>query len=87
MFGLYVFRLENGCNVWFVCVQVGERLGKFEVEKRQAVENEDYDRAKQKKSQMDEYRMQMYKQLEIENLIEITQVRLSSLLKYLFNKN
>lgn len=56
-------------------------MGKFEIEKRQAVENEDYDRAKQKKSQMDEYRMQMYKQLEIEDLIEVSLVRLNFLLR------
>jgi len=49
--------------------KVGMRLGKFEVEKRQAVENEDYD-AKLKKVQMEEYRLQMYKQLDIHELLQ-----------------
>lgn len=52
-------------------LQVGERLGKFEVEKRQAVEGEDYDKAKLKKVQMDDYRLQMYKQLEIFDLLQV----------------
>ena len=51
--------------------QVGEKLGKFEVEKRQAVENEDYDKAKLKKVHMDEYRIQVYKDLHVHNLLEI----------------
>lgn len=56
-------------------VQVGEKLGKFEVEKRQAVENEDYDKAKLKKAQMDEYRLQVYKRLELQDLLGATTVR------------
>ncbi|XP_074654970.1 centrosomal protein of 104 kDa-like [Tubulanus polymorphus] len=52
--------------------KVGEKLGRFEVEKRQAVENEDYDKAKLKKVQMDEYRLQVYKELEIHDLLEFT---------------
>ncbi len=55
--------------------QVGEKLGKYEVEKRQAVENEDYDKAKLKKVQMDEYRLQVYKQLEVFDLMEVSGVR------------
>ena len=54
--------------------QVGEKLGKYEVEKRQAVENEDYDKAKLKKVQMDEYRLQVYKQLEVFDLMEVSGV-------------
>ena len=50
---------------------MGEKLGKFEVEKRQAVENEDYDKAKLKKVHMDEYRIQVYKDLHVHNLLEI----------------
>ena len=53
---------------------MGEKLGKFEVEKRQAVENEDYDKAKLKKVQMDEYRLQVYAQLEIHDLLEVAGV-------------
>jgi len=51
--------------------KVGEKLGKMEVEKRQAVENEDYDKAKLKKVQMDEYRLQVYKELNLNDLLEI----------------
>ena len=54
------------------CFQVGEKLGKFEVEKRQAIESEDYDKAKLKKQQMEEYRDQMYRRLELSDLIEET---------------
>ena len=55
-------------------LQVGEKLGKYEVEKRQAVENEDYDKAKLKKVQMDEYRLQIYKDLNVQDLLETTGV-------------
>jgi len=49
---------------------VGEKLGKYEVDKRQAVEKEDYDKAKLKKVQMEEYRLQMYKALNIPALLQ-----------------
>ncbi|RUS82487.1 hypothetical protein EGW08_009750, partial [Elysia chlorotica] len=51
--------------------KVGEKLGKMEVEKRQAVESEDYDKAKVKKVQMDEYRLQIYKELNLNDLLEV----------------
>ncbi|KAK6175360.1 hypothetical protein SNE40_013841 [Patella caerulea] len=51
--------------------KVGEKLGKMEVEKRQAVENEDYDKAKIKKIQMDELRLQSYKDLHVIDLLEL----------------
>ena len=44
------------------------------MEKRQAVEAEDYEKAKLKKTQMEEYRLQMYKQLELEDLFELAGV-------------
>ncbi|XP_054993749.1 centrosomal protein of 104 kDa [Sorex araneus] len=44
--------------------KVGERLGRYEVEKRCAVEKEDYDLAKEKKQQMEQYRAQVYAQLQ-----------------------
>lgn len=50
-------------------------MGKFEIEKRQAVENEDYDKAKLKKEQMDKYRQLMYEQLEVENIVDLSLVR------------
>nr|XP_033777719.1 centrosomal protein of 104 kDa isoform X2 [Geotrypetes seraphini] len=55
--------------------KVGERLGRYEVEKRCAVEKEDYELAKQKKEQMEEYRLKVYQQLELHNLLDIGQIR------------
>lgn len=51
-------------------LQVGERLGRYEVEKRRAVEKEDYDLAKEKKQQMARYRAQVYEQLELHGLLQ-----------------
>lgn len=45
------------------------------MEKRRAIETEDYDLAKVKKIQMDEYRLQIYKQLELHDLLENSKVR------------
>ncbi|XP_068270886.1 centrosomal protein of 104 kDa isoform X3 [Nyctibius grandis] len=50
--------------------KVGERLGRYEVEKRYAVEKEDYDLAKKKKQQMAAYRLKVYQQLELHNLLD-----------------
>ncbi|NXT93305.1 CE104 protein, partial [Anhinga rufa] len=50
--------------------KVGERLGRYEVEKRYAVEKEDYDLAKKKKQQMEAYRLKVYQQLELHNLLD-----------------
>ncbi|XP_069110819.1 centrosomal protein of 104 kDa-like isoform X1 [Argopecten irradians] len=49
--------------------KVGEKLGKYDVEKRQAIENEDYDTAKLKKVQMEEYRLQIYRDLRLGELL------------------
>lgn len=54
--------------------KVGEKLGKLDVEKRQSIENEDYDKAKLKKIQMDEYRLQVYKELNLKDLLELDRV-------------
>nr|XP_005167010.1 centrosomal protein of 104 kDa isoform X1 [Danio rerio] len=60
--------------------KVGERLGRYDVEKLSAIEREDYDTAKQKKEQMDAYRLAVYHQLEIHNLLDISQIhRMSGL--------
>lgn len=40
------------------------------MEKRCAVEKEDYDLAKKKKQQMEEYRLKVYQQLELHNLMD-----------------
>lgn len=54
--------------------QVGERLACYDVEKRCAIEKEDYDLAKKKKELMDEYRRTVYQQLEVHNLLDVTTV-------------
>jgi hypothetical protein len=53
----------------------GERLSKYELEKRHAIQLEDYERAKLKKAQMDEYRHTLYRFLEVDDLLEINGVR------------
>lgn len=50
--------------------QVGERLGRYEVEKRCAVEKEDYDLAKEKKQQMELFRSRVYEQLQLHTLVD-----------------
>ena len=53
---------------------MGERLGRYDVEKRCAIEKEDYDTAKRKKEQMEEYRTTVYQQLEVHNLLDMNTV-------------
>ncbi|XP_073759553.1 centrosomal protein of 104 kDa isoform X2 [Callorhinus ursinus] len=55
--------------------KVGERLGRYEVEKRCAVEKEDYDLAKEKKQQMEQFRSQVYEQLQLHSLVDPEPVR------------
>ncbi|KAJ8386881.1 hypothetical protein AAFF_G00165820 [Aldrovandia affinis] len=55
--------------------KVGERLGRYEVEKRSAIEKEDYDTAKRKKEQMEDYRMEVYQQLRVHNLLDMGPVQ------------
>uniref|UniRef100_A0A9J7ZG38 Centrosomal protein of 104 kDa n=1 Tax=Cyprinus carpio carpio TaxID=630221 RepID=A0A9J7ZG38_CYPCA len=55
--------------------KVGERLGRYDVEKHSAIEREDYDTAKQKKEQMEAYRLTVYKQLELHDLLDVSQVK------------
>lgn len=40
------------------------------MEKRYAVEKEDYDLAKKKKQQMESYRLRVYQQLELHGLLD-----------------
>ncbi|XP_015519363.2 centrosomal protein of 104 kDa [Neodiprion lecontei] len=51
--------------------KAGERLGKYELEKKYAIALEDYDKAKVKKAQAQQYRQQVYQSLEIEDLLEV----------------
>lgn len=55
---------------------MGERLGRYDVEKHSAIEREDYDTAKQKKEQMEAYRLTVYQQLELHDLLDISQVNI-----------
>lgn len=55
---------------------MGETLGKYEIEKRQAISMEDYDKARRKKAQMEDFRLKMYEHLELPKLLESTGVRL-----------
>ena len=50
--------------------QEGEVLARLEVEKRQAIECENYELAKLKKLQIDERRMVIYRELGIGSLLE-----------------
>lgn len=54
--------------------KVGERLARYDVEKRCAIEKEDYDLAKNKKDLMEEYRRSVYQQLEVHNLLDMTMI-------------
>ncbi|XP_041655412.1 centrosomal protein of 104 kDa isoform X2 [Cheilinus undulatus] len=51
--------------------KVGERLARYDVEKRCAIEKEDYDLAKKKKELMEDYRKSVYQQLEVHNLLDM----------------
>ncbi|TNN35958.1 Centrosomal protein [Liparis tanakae] len=53
---------------------VGERLARYDVEKRCAIEKEDYDLAKKKKELMEEYRRSVYQQLEVHNLLDMAMI-------------
>ena len=55
--------------------KAGERLGKYELEKKYAIALEDYDKAKAKKAQAQKYRQQVYESLEVEDLLEVNGVR------------
>lgn len=63
---------------------VGEKLGKYELEKRHAIELEDYERARQKKNQMDEYRTNEYKEICVEQLLEHNDVSFTIALTKLY---
>ena len=68
-------RVGTTCNkLYFECcvrrLKAGKKLGKYEVEKRRAVEEEDYDTAKLKKVQSDEYRLHVYQELRIPDLLD-----------------
>ncbi|XP_036068534.1 centrosomal protein of 104 kDa-like [Oryzias melastigma] len=55
--------------------QVGERLARYDMEKRCAIEKEDYDLAKKKKEVMMELRRNIYQQLEVHGLLDMSTVQ------------
>ncbi|XP_037076891.1 centrosomal protein of 104 kDa-like [Pollicipes pollicipes] len=50
--------------------KAGLRLGKYEIEKRMAIEEENYDRAKQKKDHIEEYKEAVMEALKVQQLME-----------------
>lgn len=48
----------------------GEKLGKMETAKKQAIQQEDYSKAKKKKLQIEEFKTQIYSNLSINDLLE-----------------
>jgi centrosomal protein CEP104 len=56
--------------------KIGERLARYDIEKRQAIEEEDYEKAKLKKQHMQQYRAETYKQLKENNLLDFIDVSL-----------
>ena len=60
---------DHGARV-VLLLQIGEKLGKIEVEKQQAVDNEDYDAAKLMKVQMEELRQVAYSNSHVQSLID-----------------
>ena len=46
-------------------------LGSLEMEKQLLADRQMYDEAKEKRSQMDEFRVEVYKTLEIADLLEL----------------
>lgn len=63
--------------------EAGEKLGKYELEKRHAIEMEDYERARHKKNQIDEFRTYVYHNLAVEQLLEENGV--STIYEFLLN--
>jgi len=51
--------------------EAGQMLGSLEMEKHLLADQQQYDEAKDKKTQMDEFRVEVYKTLEITDLLEL----------------
>ncbi|XP_050305639.1 centrosomal protein of 104 kDa isoform X2 [Anthonomus grandis grandis] len=49
----------------------GEKLGKYELEKKHAIEKEDYEKASSKKAQLEQFRAEVFEELGIEDLLEV----------------
>lgn len=49
---------------------VGEKLGKLEIAKKQAIQDEDYSRAKRKKLQIESLKKEILEKVKVDNLLE-----------------
>ncbi|XP_075882235.1 centrosomal protein of 104 kDa isoform X2 [Nelusetta ayraudi] len=54
--------------------KVGERLARYDVEKQCAMDKGDFEEARKKKEQMEEYRKSVYQQLEVHNLLDMAMI-------------
>lgn len=52
----------------------GEKIGKYELEKKHAIELEDYEKAHHKKEQLEQFRNEIFQELDVENLLEVNGV-------------
>lgn len=52
----------------------GEKIGKYELEKKHAIELEDYEKAHHKKEQLEQFRNDIFQELDVENLLEVNGV-------------
>lgn len=52
----------------------GEKIGKYELEKKHAIELEDYEKAHHKKEQLEQFRNDIFRELDVENLLEVNGV-------------
>lgn len=60
--------------IFLSILKAGEKLGKLDIEKEQAVDEEDYDKAHVKKEEMEKLRLQTYERLRISALMEMNGV-------------
>jgi len=51
-------------------MQVGEVLASYEVQKREAIQREDYDTAEERRTQSEAFRQQAYQRLNLSSLLE-----------------
>lgn len=49
-------------------------MARYDVEKRCAIEKENYELAKKKKELMEDYRKSVYQQLEVHNLLDMAMI-------------
>jgi len=62
----YVKRLKDTIET---LVESGGKLGTMQMQKQKLVEKQDYEGAKEKKNEMEEYRVEVYKNLDLEDIL------------------